>query len=85
MRDFLNGILQFIGSESLTDEEFESIELEDEEYTIEAYKALDAILFDRESISTIRERLKFYFNIKGVSVEIKPVGKSNILVGGVLE
>lgn len=83
MRDFLNAILLFIGAASLTDEEFDSIELSTAEYSLEVYSALDDLLLSRESVSSLRDRLRFFFMAKGLMI-VEPGGSSNILVGGSL-
>lgn len=69
MRDFLDAILAFVGSESLTDEEFDGIDLEEEEYTQETYDALKAVLESREGVSSQLTRLAHYFEAKGVDVD----------------
>lgn len=69
MRDFLDAILAFIESESLTDEEFDTITLDEPEYTKEVYEALKAVLLSRESVSGQGKRLKLYFVAKGVNVD----------------
>ena len=87
MRDFLDAILSFIGSESLTDIEYSDIDLEDEEYTLETYEALKATLQERESVSTQFVKLQSYFTAKGVNLseDISPTPTSNILIGGSLD
>lgn len=85
MRDFLDAILDFIGSESLNDEEFATIELETQEYTLACYEALKSVLDSRESVSDQTERLKDYFQAAGVTVEAAAyTPQSNILIGGAL-
>lgn len=88
MRDFLDAILDFIGSESLTDEEFESIELEGAPaYTKETYLALRTVLESRENITGQTKRLKLYFIAKGVDISdtpTVPTPNSNIFIGSVL-
>lgn len=82
MRDFLNGILQFIGSESLTDDEFATITIDVEDFTIESYNALKAVLESREGVSGQLKRLKAYFESKGVDIDARSSGpQSNILIG----
>ena len=88
MRDFLDAILEFIESETLTDEEFETVD-EDlfAEYTKEVYLALRSVLESRESISGQVKRLKQYFCAKGVDISdtaAVPTPLSNILIGGEL-
>lgn len=88
MRDFLNAIFAFIESESLTDDEFESISLDgDPDYTKEAYLALRVILEARENVSGQVKRLKLYFIAKGVDLtdtSTVPTAKSNIYIGDAL-
>lgn len=85
MRSFLNGILTFIGAESLTDLEYDSITLVDQDYDQATYDALALILENREAISTMQDRLIGYFKAKGVDVAANDTGKSNIYIGSVLE
>ena len=69
MRDFLNAILAFIDSESLTDDEFEALpEGLAEEYSKAVYDALKAILQEREGVSGQLQKLNAYFTAKGVSL-----------------
>lgn len=84
MRDDLNAILTFIGSASLTDEEFESIELESLDDQVAVYQSLLGILGSRESNSVTTARLRSYFLAKGVNVSPARSG-SNIFVGSSLE
>ena len=86
MREFLDEILEFIESESLTDEEFDTIELVTPEYTKEVYEALKAVLESRENVSGQGKRLKLYFIAKGVDLSdptVKPA-KSEIFLGSEL-
>ena len=83
MRTFLNGILAFIGSESLTDEEFATITITQQNFSTATYLALRGILESRESVSNQLWKLKSYFRIKGADVggqDAKPP-RSNIFVG----
>lgn len=84
MRAILDAILAFIGAESLTDSEFDSIDLEDASNDVDNYNALLAILDLRESVSSMQDRLRYYYLAKGVSVSEVSSGKSNILVGAEL-
>lgn len=86
MRDFLDAILAFIESESLTDEEFGTITLDEPEYTKEVYEALKAVLLSRESVSGQGKRLKLYFIAKGVDLndsDTRPAA-SQIFIGSEL-
>lgn len=85
MRDFLNGILSFIGAESLTDEEFEALTIESADYDAETFTALSNVLISRESVSTLHDQLAHYFQAKGVAVTTADVAASNIYLGGALE
>lgn len=84
IRDFLDAILAFIGASSLTDDEYITIELEDQVYTSETYAALLTIIDARELVSNTRERLTAYFTARGVSVSQTSAGRSNIYAGSVL-
>lgn len=88
LRDFLDAILSFIESESLTDEEFDGLP-EDltEEYTKETYLALKTVLENREGVSGQAKRLKLYFIAKGVDLSdtgSAKTPKSNIFIGSKL-
>lgn len=84
MRDFLDAILAFIESESLTDDEFETITLEEQTYTKETYEALKAVLQSREEVSGQGKKLKLYFIARGVDLSeagaVKPAA-SQIFIG----
>lgn len=86
MRDFLNQILAFIGATSLTDEEFATFTVSTQTYDETLYTEIQTLLIDRNAVSGTRDRLKYMFLARGVSVgDALASGKSNILVGGVLE
>lgn len=88
MRTFLNSILSFIASESLTDEEFDSLpDTLVQSYNEYVYKSLRSILQGREGVSVQLQKLKAYFIAKGVSVQETPARepKSQILVGAPLQ
>lgn len=89
LREYLDQILLFIGSTTLTDEEFNSIDIDDPNNKLEVYNALLLILDGRESVTTMQKRLKYYFLAQGVAFAQdgdsplkKP--KSNIYIGSVL-
>lgn len=84
MRAFLNSILNFIASESLTDLEFSTVQSTHPIYDQNTYNDLSNILKGRESVSIFMDRLTKYYQAKGVDVAPVAVGKSNILVGAVL-
>lgn len=69
VRDFLDGVLTFIGSESLTDEENDALpEGLTEDYTVEVYNALKETLQNREGVSGQLKRLQSLFISKGVDL-----------------
>jgi hypothetical protein len=84
MRSFLDAILSFIGAASLTDEEFDSVTITVQDYSVQTYQALLEVIDNRELVSTVRYRLTYYFRARGVDVSPSSVGRSNILVGGLL-
>jgi hypothetical protein len=84
MRDFLNAVLAFIGSASLSDDEFSGLEIESASYNSATYDALLAILDARETVSNTRDRLRYYFLARNVSISETSAGKSNIYIGSVL-
>lgn len=88
MRDFLDAILSAIGSESLTDEEFDGLDLENEAYDRETYEALHALLIARESITDQTIRLQFFFLARGVDLSESGDAKppvSEVLIGDALD
>ncbi len=86
MRDFIDAILGQIGSASLNDDEFELITIEEQEYTAELYAEVLLVLDSREAVSNTRDRLKFYFQAKGVTSLTTPsVAQSKIFIGGSLD
>jgi len=90
LRSFLDAILAFIGSTSLTDLEFEDIDISDlsvNVYNQELYDVLAQVLVDRDAISTTKDRLTYFFKSKGIAVDETTVtqAKSNIFIGAVLE
>lgn len=84
MRELLDAILAFIGAESFTDEEFDALLIENTSDQIANYGALLRLLNSRESLSSMKDRLLFYYKAKGVAVPEPDVAKSNVLMGGAL-
>lgn len=88
LREFLDDILDFIGSESMTDEEYDSLPAGlSEEYTKETYLALKGVLETRDSVSGQPKKLKLYFIAKGVDLSdagAAKTPKSNIFIGSKL-
>lgn len=84
MREELNDILSFIGATSLTDEEWGSLDVDisDDDETV--YAALLAVLVARESVSTTKDRLRYYYLAKGAEVGETDTGSSNIFIGAAL-
>jgi TRAP-type C4-dicarboxylate transport system substrate-binding protein len=85
LRDFLDSILVFIGSETLVDLEFNSLPSLSQEYSKEVYEALKVVLESRENVSGQTKKLKNFFLAKGVNIT-EPAYKpaSNILIGEAL-
>ena len=88
MRDWLNAILAFIGAESLTDLEYDSINFLDitvQVYNQAAYDQLSLVLKGREVVSTMQDRLVAFFKAKGLN-DVVPAetGSSEIFLGDVL-
>lgn len=81
MRAALNAILSFIGAESLTDNEYDALTIEDTQDDVATYEALNAVLVGREAVSTLTDRLRYYFLAKGADVPSIDNGRSNILIG----
>jgi hypothetical protein len=94
-RSELNEILAFIGSESLTDEEWESLDgiIDEDSTDQQVYEALLTILLDREGVSEATKRLEYYYLAK--DVQLSPPAPyepsemieddSNIFVGADME
>jgi hypothetical protein len=84
MRDFIDAILVFIGTSSMTDGEFESLSIVSYGYDQETYEAILAMINAyRDGVSTLPDRLKAYFEAKGVEISTpQPTAKSHIFVGG---
>jgi hypothetical protein len=85
MRDYLDGILSFIGAESLTNEEFGQVTITDQNDHVGVYDALLAIIGSRDDVSDIASRLLYYFQSKGIAVAGAPSAVSNIFVGASID
>lgn len=81
MRDTLDGILEAIGAESLTDEEFYSVEIDDINDPSEVYAALLLVLDSRGLVGNMPDRLRYYYLSKGIVFGEEERSKSNIFVG----
>lgn len=83
MRDFLDNILMFIGSETLTDEEFELIALSQYGYDKPTFDELRLILEMRDGVTDSVVRLRAMFMAKGTDLSDPNVSlpTSNILIG----
>lgn len=85
MRDFINAVLAFIGTSSLTDLEFSALTITAAGYDNATYLAIVGVLDSREGVSTMRDRARYVFLAKGLELDDPPAAaKSNILVGGLL-
>lgn len=85
MREWFDSILDFITAESLTDDEYDTMTSTMPIYDQQSYDDLSRVLAAREAVSTLQARLVNYYTAKGVTVVAASTGKSNILVGAVLE
>jgi hypothetical protein len=88
LRTFLNAILSFIGSESLTDEEFDALpDGLTEEYTKAVYDALKAVIQTRDGVSGQLKKLQNFFTAKGVDLSGRAIRDpdSEIFIGAALE
>lgn len=81
MREFLDAILAFIVTESLTDEEFATCTATMPIYDQTSYDDLARVLVSRESVSTYQERLLSFYEAKGVDIDPAETGKTDILLG----
>lgn len=84
MRDWLNAILGFIGTTSLTDIEYASMNLlnvDVQVYSQAAYDELSKVLTSREAVSDMQQRLVGVFKAKGTDVSPAITAKTNILLG----
>lgn len=80
----MDAILAFIGAVSLSDDEYESIDLDAQVYDSETYQALLVVLNSRELVSNTVDRLRAYFIAKGVAVTEPDQGVSKIYLGSAL-
>jgi hypothetical protein len=86
MRAYLDSILELIGEESLTDEEFESISIDNADDQMAVYEALLSVLESRGSSEVSVFRLQCFFIAQGVNVVGSTPGPvSNIFLGSSLE
>lgn len=87
MRDWLNAIFTFIGTSSLTDQEYNGMNFVDmvaQTYNQAAYDNLSAVLLARESASTMQSRLVGVFKAKGADIKELEIAKTNIYLGDAL-
>jgi len=87
MRVWLNAILAFIGTASLTDLEFNAIDtdvLTLNTYNTAVYSALSAVITSRGDAGNMQTRLVSFFKAKGLEVSAD-IAVSNIYLGSVLE
>lgn len=86
MRDFLDAILAFIVTSSLTDEEYATKpeDLTLQIYDQDSYDYLADVLTSRSAISTLHDRLTAYYTARGVDVSEASTANSNIFIGDAL-
>lgn len=88
VREISNAILKFIGEPTLTDDEYGDLTLTLSSTPTETYVAMAALLDSRESVSNSKDRLKHYFQAKGVPLDADPEisgTDSEILIGARLD
>lgn len=84
-REKLAILFNAISVSTLTDEEFESLEIDSLVFDSDTYAALLAVLDARESVSNDRDRLRYYFLARSADlVEAASVAKTEIFIGGAL-
>lgn len=81
MREFLNAILAFISSESLTDAEFLACKSQLPIFDQSTYDDLSRVLLGRDNITDSQTRLLAVYKAKGVNIEPIDTAKTNILLG----
>lgn len=83
MREFVDTILGTIGAESLTDLEFESMDIAPPpRWDVGVYQKIKAVLDGRSTVSKFQKRLEGLFIAKGVPVSgTAHTPATNILIG----
>lgn len=84
-RQYLDSIFAFIGTDSLTDVEFASVNVPDVDDHVVVYTELLKVLQSRELVSTMGTRLRSYFIALGVDVPKLNEAGSSIWVGADLD
>jgi hypothetical protein len=88
IRADLNEVLVFIDCETLTDEEFDALDVDSDSTDREQFDALKSVLASREAVSNSYARLTSYFKAKGLTFtddEVEPLEATNIFLGAALE
>lgn len=87
MRDWFNRVFIFIGTTTLTDLEWASVNalgVTTDVYNQAAYDQMAAILLAREAVSTMQSRLVGVFQAKGAEITAIAQAKTNIYIGDAL-
>lgn len=84
VRAFYDSILQFIGSSTITGEEYPFIYAESVGYDLVNFQDLSRILNNRAGVDVMQLRLEAYFYSHGENYKTDVIPKSNILVGAAL-
>lgn len=87
MRQWLDAILTFIGSTSLTDSEYDSmnfLKVTNGTYDQASYDELAKILAGRELVTTMQVRLVGFYASKGFTVSPASTARSEIYIGSAL-
>lgn len=90
LRTNMNKALTFIGLTTLTDEEFDAADLDEDASDLDQFNALKHVLSERGAQSNSYRRLTSYFKAKGLQfstseTDEKPPAKSNVYLGSPLE
>lgn len=81
-KPFYNQILATIGAESVTDDEWATVEATADLYDQQTYDDLFRILSVRGAFSTTLDRLNAYYVLQGASFSATgKIAQSNILIG----
>ena len=85
MRDEIDAILSFIGTSSLTNEEFNDLTLTEPYTQQELYSAIYSMFITRGEAQNIYDNLYYYFKAKGETFNQAKTAQSNIFIGDTCE
>jgi hypothetical protein len=88
IRVTLNKALTFIGQATLTDEEFTTLDLDDDASDLDQYNGLKSVINERGGTPAVFRRLASYYKAKGLTFsddDEAPPAKTNVYMGSALE